>query len=317
MRFVAGPYKGRLSRQGETLQLFDRSGRMVDELAFEGDVSDVERYLAIAEIMYHPEDPDQGAEFLELLNKSSTVTLDLTGVSFAAGITFDFAAAGLTTLAPGARVVIAGSEAAFRHAYGNGVPLAGTFAGVLDGAGETLRITDAGGRTAFAVTYGPADPWPREADGGGFSLVLAGGDPADAASWRVSTRKGGSPGSDDSLRFSGDPLADDDGNGIANLMQYATGTHAAPAFHFVTATPGEQTGLLQFDRIIGADDAVATVESSRNLADWVDESPDWQWDGSLVLGKTGRQRVTLRSNIPPMQHSQSNRYYRIRFHLRP
>ena len=56
--------------------------------------------------MYRP--PGDGlAEFIELLNISDSVTLDLTNVRFTQGVEFNFTNSTIRSLLPGARVLIA------------------------------------------------------------------------------------------------------------------------------------------------------------------------------------------------------------------
>ncbi|NIP94061.1 MAG: lamin tail domain-containing protein, partial [Akkermansiaceae bacterium] len=88
--------------------------------------------LAIAELMYHPAE-GEGIEFLELVNTSTSETIDLTGVRFEEGIDYSFA--DRTQLAPGDRVVIGQSQ------FAGGSRLA-------DG-GERLTLVDGGGSLIF------------------------------------------------------------------------------------------------------------------------------------------------------------------------
>ena len=63
-------------------------------------------------------------------------------------------------------------------------------------------------------TYNDVEPWPVDADGNGFSLVLndphGNPDHNDPYSWRSSVGTDGTPGGGDSVPFTGDPLEDDD-----------------------------------------------------------------------------------------------------------
>ncbi|MEY2407643.1 MAG: hypothetical protein QOF48_313 [Verrucomicrobiota bacterium] len=160
------------------------------------------RDLAITEIMYNPPgttnvDGDE-FEFLELKN-AGTNQLNLSGLSFTAGISFTFTNG--TRIAPGAFLVLARNKAQFlsRHP---GVPVAGTYGGRLDNSGETLTLSHALSGSIFSVTYGDSAGWPQAADGLGFSLVPVGPlhlNSDQSSHWRASSSAGGSPGSDDPI----------------------------------------------------------------------------------------------------------------------
>ena len=64
-------------------------------------------------------------------------------------------------------------------------------------------LSDKRGDNGQVETIVDALPWPVEADGNGYSLVLiapdAGLDPDDPSSWRSSTLPGGNPNETDAL----------------------------------------------------------------------------------------------------------------------
>jgi len=150
--------------------------------------------LRFTEIMYHP--PDQSPflsdelEFLELQNIGS-VPLNIGGLTFTAGITFTFTPG--TTLAPGQRFLLGRNASALQTKY-PGLVVDGIYAGKLDNAGETLRLSTPTGVTVLELSYGDSAPWPVTADGMGWSLVLE--DPV-SGSYRASSAVGGSPGDAD------------------------------------------------------------------------------------------------------------------------
>ena len=193
-RFIQGKYSGHLSSFPETLNLLDVEGNLLTTTTYLGDPSDAQLYLVVSEIMYHP-DGDGLAEFIELTNISDTVTLDLTGVKFVQGVEFDFTGSAVTSLAPGARVLLVRDSAAFNAAHGGGNPVAGVFANLsrLNNDGETLKLEDALNGTIREFIYNDAAPWPVAADAG-YSLVLvnptANPDPDVAANWRSSALAG-------------------------------------------------------------------------------------------------------------------------------
>ena len=167
--------------------------------------------LRIAEIMYHPGEPAAGPfvaddfEFVELVN-TSAAPIDLSGVQFSGGVTFNFASSGAQSLAAGGRVLVVKNIAAFESRYGAGLPVAGAFGGQLSNGGETISLVD-GLTPVQSVTY--ADSWRPMTDGAGFSLIAI--DPAAPASqwnaptnYRGSLRDGGSPGTTDAPLHAGD-----------------------------------------------------------------------------------------------------------------
>lgn len=169
--------------------------------------------LVISEFCYKPAAPAPGTpeylagfisgnnfEYVELLNVSGG-NVDLTGCQLAGGISFDFA--GLTqsqlTLAPGARVLVVGNEAAFAMRYGSGLTgqVLGAFAGNLSNSGETFSVLAANTSVIASVTYGVTDPWPLAAQTFGYSLVLSRPAPNptyEVGQIRASMQAGGTPG---------------------------------------------------------------------------------------------------------------------------
>ncbi|HYW79673.1 MAG TPA: lamin tail domain-containing protein, partial [Thermoguttaceae bacterium] len=164
--------------------------------------------LRITEIMYHPSavTPDELAvndtfdrddfEFIELTNTTGT-TLDLNGVSFSAGISFDFAANNVISLAPNEIIVLARNIQAFQARYGTEIPIAGQFDdGKLADGGEQITLVDSYAQPILDFTYDDADPWPGRADGNGSSIEVlnTAGDYDDGENWRSSAEYDGSPG---------------------------------------------------------------------------------------------------------------------------
>lgn len=157
--------------------------------------------LALTEIMYNPLPLDgisgNDLEFLELKNVGETL-LDLSGLTFSAGITFTFPTN--TALAPGTFFVLARNAIAFESRY-PGVAVHGTYTGQLDNSGERVTLSVPGGATVWSLSYGDRAPWPVTPDGYGFSLVPKQPGltqaPDDGTKWRASAFVHGSPGADD------------------------------------------------------------------------------------------------------------------------
>ena len=263
--------------------------------------------LIVSELNYHPPIGQEGREFIELLNISAG-PIDLGGASFSEGLDFTFPQN--TTLAAGERIMVVKDLAAFSPAEQSNI--AGIFqnnTGLANG-GERIALIDYLGATIFDFTYVDDSGWTTFPDGGGPSLTLinpAGSpDLSDPANWRSSALPGGTPGTSDSTSFSGDPLADDNNNGVPNLIEYAVGSQLTPAI----VTSGEQSFLtLIFNRNLSADDIIVTVESSPDLINWTPSntrhsatyngdgtlSVSWQSNGNLTTPQQFlRVRVTSR-----------------------
>lgn len=210
--------------------------------------------LVVSEIMYNPADPNASEllisidnddfEFIELTNISDSISLDLSQLSFTAGITFDFASASITNLAPGQSLVLVKNQAAFEARYGTDIPVAGVYPNSLSNGGEQLLLSFAINTPILDFIYGDSFPWPTSPDGDGFSLVLVAPetapDHAIAANWAAGSNLNGTPGSLDTPAhgfpswqedqftpaqlanplISG-PNADPDQDGIVNLLEYA------------------------------------------------------------------------------------------------
>ena len=273
-RFVQGNYQGHLSSFGEELVLLTADSQTNNVTTYAGDPSDVQRYLVVSELMYHPSG-DGLAEYVELLNISEFVTLDLNGVRFDAGILFDFTGSSVTNLAPGERVLIVRDVVAFELAYGTQRPVAGVFeqGTVFNNQGEFSKLEDALNGTVKEFEYDNSLPWPEAADGLGYSLVLMNPalnpDPDDPASWRSSAMPGGTPGWSDAVLAPIDPAGDVDGNGIADLLDYVFGNNLAadpvkPAFVMAEGL------TLRHAIQIAADAAEIRYEASDDLVTWVD-----------------------------------------------
>ena len=163
--------------------------------------------LRVTELMYNPRDGSD-AEFVELHNTSTSVTLELNGVKFTQGIDYSFPA-GATLPASGYLLVVRTASdnnfASFRALYGLGVdtPIYGPFSGALDNNGEIVVLkTAAGGADIASFQFGDGRGWPLAADGPGHSLVplelAVAGEPNGSlnypGNWRASTFINGSPG---------------------------------------------------------------------------------------------------------------------------
>ncbi len=161
----------------------------------------------VTELHYHPADPTPAElalapgsahtdyEFLELRNISGSV-ISLNGVEISGGIDFQFSSGSITSLEPGAFVLVVSNTTAFAARYGSGLPVAGQYSGQLSNSGESLLVSDAAGAAINDFTFDDAAPWPTAADGGGPSMEVVdlAGDYSAGTNWRASTTPGGTPG---------------------------------------------------------------------------------------------------------------------------
>jgi len=298
--FVQGGYQGHLSSLGESLLLLDPRGATNQIGTYPAQPSDAQRHLVISEILYHPRG-DGSTEFIEFLNTSTTITLNLTGVRLTQGVDFDFTGSAITNLAPGARVLVVRNSIAFAAAYGTHLPVAGEFAGetVLRDAGERIKLEDAANDTIAEFAYSDDSPWPTEADAG-YSLVLiapeTNPDPTVPSHWRASRKLGGNPGLPDLDRFPATPDGDSDGNGERDLIDYALGndlglTPIAPRFLSQRDLAGGPPELrFSHPRNPKAEGVQISIQVSLDLVHWQDGashldlvSRELQNDGREIL----------------------------------
>ncbi len=306
--FVQGAYEGHLSSFGETVTLSDSAGNEISATTYVGNPSDAQLYLRITEVMYHPPGSEL-TEFIELINISDSITLDLTNVRFTGGIQFDFSGSAVTSLPPGARVLVVRNLAAFEGVHGIGLPVAGVFANMsaLNNGGDTVKLEDALNGTIAEFRYNDLAPWPEEADGLGNSIVLiapgTSPDPDDPASWRASLLPDGNPNGTDALPLPVNPLGDADGNGITDLLDYAfgNGLGAGPLqATFIMQDydiEGQMLSLptLSYPVSIAADGATIEIDYSNDLQSWQTAGAEAVVVSVVNLGD-GRVLTTVRLN---------------------
>ena len=264
--------------------------------------------LVMAELMYHPPDAtlaELGAgynnaddfEFVRLQNIGST-PIDMAGVRFTTGITFDYTTSPLRYLVPGGNILVVANLGAFQRRYGHSCDalLAGVYGGNLANNGERLLLVDTNNVTVRDFAYDDFSPWPEAADGNGPSLLLA--DPASnpdhavSANWTVSALPGGSPSGAplpqtyaawrallwDPLAATNNlisgPAADPDGDGRCNFLEYAFGSDPLrasprPSIEVFAEDVENESHLgvrIQFSA--AAQEAVVVWQQSADLAYW-------------------------------------------------
>ncbi len=285
--------------------------------------------IVISEIMYNPAPPsaseiDAGFadpnlfEYLELLNISVN-PVDLLGVSFATGIDFDFSGASFTVLEPGARALVVKSQAAFEQRYGVDLRnlIAGEFAAdtSLASAGERLTLNGDNG-IIRNFTYNDRHPWPMSPDGMGPSIVLiqpeSNPDHSLGGNWRASTAASGEPGTSSATPFTGDPVADDDGDGLSAFAEHAFGTsdsNAGDGSVLQTTIAPDGSLSVTYTVNLAAEDAVVTMEQSTDLEAWTPAEPAFQLENEVHNGD-GTATFTFYSIAPAA--SSSRLYLRLR-----
>jgi hypothetical protein len=288
-----------------TLEAYDFQGMLVgsDTITITGTGTVVPASAAntvISEFDYHPASPSvvemdagfgdrEDFEFIELRN-IGMATINLANVRFETGITFGFSAG--VTIPPGGYAVVARRSAAFAVRY-PGVPVAGEYyvasGNVLKNSGEELSLLDAAGADIKRFTYGDRNPWPESADGGGSSLVLiapdSNPDHGVALNWRASAPSPGAA-SGDALPAPSNPLGDDNGDGVTNLMEYAAG--GLPVM-------GISNGSVTFDRDARAD-VFVDLETSEDMMTW--DAATMATVSRVELGG-GRERLGWILNLAP------------------
>ena len=197
--------------------------------------------LVISEIHYNPSGPSEEDEFIELMNISDQ-TIQLTGVSFSAGIQYTFEDD--ATLEPMARIVLRPEE----------------YIGQLDNGGENITLLDANGNIIESFRYNDKSPWPEAPDGSGPSLVRIAPDyrlnPELPSSWRPSVQNNGNPAASDATSFEGE-----------DLMAYAFGINSS--IHIKIEDNFLQ---IHYSKRLSADDLVFKIQSSQDLKNWTDVS---------------------------------------------
>lgn len=169
--------------------------------------------LLISELMYHPRDSGDDAEFIELVNVGRD-SLDVGGLFLRGGSDeawstqyFHFPLG--TRLQPGAFLVLVRHPEVYRALHPDG-PIHGVTTARLNNSYGRVRVESAERAMAAEAAYHSAAPWQVVPDNHGyfpgdevgFSLVRRdldpGRDPVHHSSWRASTERFGSPGRDDS-----------------------------------------------------------------------------------------------------------------------
>lgn len=332
-RFVVGPYAGKISSRGETLELRDATGALVTSVATPVAPTPAQQALRITELNYHPADPTSAEkvaissvqaddfEYIELLN-TGTATLNLGGARFTKGVDFTFPAG--TMLAAGTRILVVANIPSFQLRYGTTAVIAGSYLGSLNNSGENLEIVDPSGEVILDFTY--SDLWYPPTDGSGRTLVVRDAVPADTGydqptHWAISGSETGTPGTADAdfashyvgwlwehfveAEFADPELvgyeANPDRDSLTNLGEYAFGTNPRVPQGDVVLTTGTVTigpdtfATVTFPRRHKALDLMFDVQFSDDMSSWISAAE--QVGPATDLGN-GMETVTFRDFQP-------------------
>jgi hypothetical protein len=229
--------------------------------------------------------------------------------------------------------------AAFELRYGAGIRVAGQYSGKLSNDGEEIIMNDSAGAEIWRFTFNDAGAWPDSPDGGGTALTLIDqGSPlsnaalSSPASWRPSASAGGSPGIDDRISFASwisaqpdsDPLADPDGDGINQLIAFATGAldsteaHAyLPILSIETVDVGgveDAYPVFSVRLLAGSQGIVSTVIGSGDLSSWA--SSDLVLSSNTDNGD-GTYTLRYRSAVPIDPAASPRQFYQLSVSVTP
>lgn len=265
--------------------------------------------LVVSEFHYRPLSPTESEveagyiersdfEYIEVMNVGPA-SIDLTNVRFTAGVGFDFTSAtnGIL-LASGGRVLIVNNLAGFTERYPS-VPsslIAGEFSGSLNNDGETLTLVDENNAIIKSFTYNDQLPWPVDADGLGFSVVLK--NPASqpdhnvGSNWRASISLDGIPGGSDAAVFTGIAGDDADGDSLPALVEHGFG--GSDGNFGDAALP--VAGVSTLDLGAGAEDYLTITYQENLAADDVSIAVEMSDDHQIWAAGPGKVEFVSRSN---------------------
>ena len=247
--------------------------------------------LVISEIHYNPSGQSEENEFIELMNISDQ-TIQLTGVSFSAGIQYNFEDD--ATLEPMTRIVLRPGE----------------YTGQLDNGGENITLLDANGNIIESFRYNDKSPWPETPDGNGPSLVRIAPkhrlNPGLPFSWRPSVQNNGNPGSSDATYFEGD--------GHETIFSYSLKESPFKNASSYGITQLEDSAdfvfIANIEVNLSADDAVYSIEFSSDLQ---------HWDEGIFLGNihsnSSRNTLSWQSKIL-VNDQNSQQFARVKITIR-
>jgi hypothetical protein len=175
-----------------------------------------------------------------------------------------------------------------------------------------LRRADGGILHSFAYSDDP--PWPVEADGDGYSLVLinprSNPDLNNPLNWRASAvAPGGSPGDVDTQSYAqwksgyGNPAdgADSDGDGLDTRLEYIMGGNpgvADQALRPQYSREADGSLTLTVRRSVLAEEIMPVVQSATDLGNWAPAANVTFVSTQRIAGTPATDLLTFRV-VPP------------------
>ena len=278
--------------------------------------------LLISEIHYHPyqgaitplpELIDRCFEFVEILNIANC-DISLSGCRFPEGQPADALTLQGPILKPGEHAVVARHSEAFAQRYGPAIkPAAYWLYGGLADSGETITLLNARGMALDSVKYKTSGSWPASADGAGDSLNRAAFTPFGTSQWQAAVPTPGRGGFSEwfGVRGISSFEADDDGDGVANLVEYYTGADPHdPADRGLSDMQGFSVGghglHVSYRQAYNRSDVWASLQESENLLEWYDI------DSTCLSVENTGDGYLWSFNLPPEEvTAYPNRYFRL------
>ena len=279
------------------LEVYDFGGNLIHSASLVITSTETEPqpvdFLRITELNYNPAG-SEGSEFVELRNIGA-LPLEIGGAMFTDGIAFTVPQGVL--LDPGAFALVVRDQVVFEALYGVGLPILGEYQpDNLSNDGEHVELRDAAGNVIHEFTF--SDAWFSATDGGGYSLVVRDeaadiGDWNTLAGWGISGDPAGNPNAENtgfSVQFEGwqrdhfteaelampaisGPLDDANGDGIVNLLKYASGINPwaqTPSGVQPSVELVEGRLRLHVRRARNAVDLQIAAEFGSTLVDWTE-----------------------------------------------
>lgn len=247
--------------------------------------------IELSEIHYHPAEAEcdvlpehiaRSYEFVELVN-TANCDISLAGCRFPDGQPADELTLGMVILKPGEHAVVARNSEAFKARYGTSIsPIACWLYGGLGDGGETVTLLNRVGALLDSVTYKTDGKWSKSADGKGDSLNRTTyGPTAERVHWEDAVPTPGYDGYWEWLGLRGisSPDGDDDGDGVANLIEYYSGANPQdPSDRGLSDmagfTAGQEGISISFRQGLNRTDVWASLQASEDLLEWFDiDSP--------------------------------------------